>query len=180
LGVATRLAHLLPEQWHWLAKAGVPWLVAAFAVGAAARSLRGGAVEGAVCLVVATVAYYAFGPVLLGHPNHTPLGLWWLLVAVPGGGAFGALGALWRRGSWPLLAPAILSASLAAEAALFWFFRSDGPIAAPVLVAVAAAIPVALVAGPRMRPRAAALAGVLTVVAFVAEVAVVRATGYLA
>jgi hypothetical protein len=174
LGVGTRYAHDLPPEWHWLAKVGVPWLVVAFAVGAARRGALRGALEGTLSLVLAIVVYYGI------RPHHSPLGLWWLVAAVPGGLAFGALGALWRSRRADVLAAAIVSASLAAEAVIFALFMGDDDaLAAPVLFATAAGAPVALVHGGRRRAEAVALACTLTAVAIVAEVFVIRATGYV-
>ena len=174
LGVGTRFAHDLPSEWHWLAKVGAPWLVVAFVVGAGRRSVARGAFDGACSLVLAIVVYYGI------RHHHSPLGLWWLVAAAPGGLAFGALGALWRTRRADVLAASIVSASLAAEALLFALFMGDDDaLAAPVLIASAAGALAALVPGGRRRTEAVALACVLTTVAIIAEVVVIRATGYV-
>src|SRR4051812_8645801 len=97
LGAVTRLAHDLPPEWQFIAKVGVPWLLVAFAVGAMAGGSGRAAIAGAGSLVVAVLAYYAL-PHVLHRPYYTPLGLWWLVVAAPGGALFGALGYSWRSG----------------------------------------------------------------------------------
>ena len=175
LGVGTRYAHDLPPEWHWLAKVGVPWLAVAFAVGAGRRAPVSGALQGALSLVIAILVYYGI------RTHHSPLGLWWLVAAVPGGLAFGALGALWRSRRADVLAASIVSASLAAEAVIFALFRSGGDdaLAAPVLFAAAAGALVALVRRGRRRAGAVALACALTAVAIAAEAFVMRATGYV-
>jgi hypothetical protein len=174
LGVGTRYAHDLPPEWHWLAKVGVPWLLVAFIVGAGRRDAARAALDGALSLVIAIVVYYGI------RHHHSPLGLWWLIAAVPGGLAFGALGALWRSRRADLVAAAIVSASLAAEALLFALFMGDDDaLAAPVLFAAAAGSLVALVQGGRRRATAVALTCTFTAVAIVAEVVVIRATGYV-
>jgi Family of unknown function (DUF6518) len=178
LGAVTRLAHDLPPEWQWLPKVGVPWLVVAFAVGAAARGTGRGAVDGATCLVAAILVYYAL-PDVLGRSYYTPLGLWWLLVAAPGGALFGALGAMWRSGRAVVPIAALLTAALAAEALIFALWRTDDSVAGPVLIALAAAALAALVPDSNRRRRAVVLAAVLTFVALVAEVALIRATGYV-
>jgi hypothetical protein len=179
LGVVTRFAYHLPEDWWWLARVGAPWLAVAFAVGASTPRLRAGAARGAVSLVVAILEYYAILGLIQHAYDHSPLGLWWLAAAVPGGAAYGALGALWRAGRHDVLAAAVLSASLAGEALIFVLLRSDGRLAGPALFALAAALPVLLVRDGHRRVRVAALATVLTLAAVVAEVVVIRATGYV-
>lgn len=174
LGVATRYAHFLPPEWHWVAKVGVPWLVVAFAVGAGERRVHRGALVGALSLVFAIVVYYGI------RPHHSPLGLWWLVAAAPGGIAFGALGAVWRSGRAQAHIAAVVSASLVAEALIFALFMGDDDsLAAPVLVSAAAGLLVALVPrGPR-RAAAVALTGAFTATAVVAELVVIRAMGYV-
>ena len=178
LGVVTRLAHDLPFEWQWLAKVGVPWLVVAFAVGALARGVGRGAFHGAICLAVAILAYYAL-PDVLGRSYYTPLGLWWLLIAAPGGALFGALGAVWRSGRAVVPIAALLVGALVAEAILFALWRFDDPLAGPVLIGLAAGLVAALVHGPAARMRAVGLAVLLTVVALAAEVVLIRAAGYV-
>jgi hypothetical protein len=178
LGVVTRLSHDLPPEWQWLAKVGVPWLVVAFAIGALARGHGRGALHGAICLVVAILVYYAL-PDVLHRPYYTPLGLWWLLIAAPGGALFGALGATWRSGRAVVPIAALLAGALVAEAIVFALWRFDAPLAGPALLALAAGLVATLVHGSAARMRAIGLAAVLTFVALAAEVVLIRAAGYV-
>src|SRR5207248_1226494 len=132
LAAATRLAYRLPAEWRWLPAVGAPWLAAAFAIGATVRRPRAGAARGALLLVAAVLFYYA----ILGFVEHnyegSPFGLAWLVPAVPGGAAFGALGALWRSGRAAVLSTALLAASFAGEALIALLAR-HGTTRGPVL-----------------------------------------------
>lgn len=178
LGAVTRFAYDLPGEWHWVAKVGVPWLAVGFAAGAAVRRPRAGALLGALALVTAVLVYYAIMGLYQDAYGRSPLGLWWLAVAVPGGLAFGGLGALWRSGRAPVLAPAAMGACFAGEALLFAFASPHSTGAVPVLAAAALLVPLALL------PRANLLRGLSLTAALVgaaafAEGAVFAATGYL-
>jgi hypothetical protein len=118
LGLGTRLVYELPWEWWWLAKIGGPWLAVAFGVGLSVRRLLDGAFLGAVCLVTATLVYYAIMGLVQHAYDTSPLGLGWLVVAVPAGLAFGALGAAVRRPGLRVPAAAMLSAAFVAEALL--------------------------------------------------------------
>ena len=118
LGVATRFVYQLPHEWWWLARIGGPWLVVAFAVGCATRRVRWAALAGGICLVSATLVYYAI-LAFVQHGYHlSPIGLGWLVVAVPAGLAFGALGSVAWRSPLRGLAVAGLAVCSAAETAL--------------------------------------------------------------
>jgi hypothetical protein len=179
LGVVTRLAHDLPPEWQFIAKVGVPWLLVAFAVGAATRggTLRA-AVAGAASLVVAVLAYYAL-PHVLGRPYYTPLGLWWLVAAAPGGAVFGWLGATWRSGRAVVAIAALVSGALVAEGLIFALWRVDDRLAGPALIGLAAAALVTLAPAGAARFRALGLAALVTVVALAAAGAVIHATGFV-
>ena len=74
-----------------------PWIIAAFASGAAARSVRAGAGLGAGALVIAVAVYYAgarlaYGDVFVDPARATAV---WGLVALVVGGPLGAAGAVW-------------------------------------------------------------------------------------
>src|SRR6476469_239218 len=85
-GVLVRLSWTLPgHDLHWVSRVAWPWLLVAFAAGLTAREPRRGAVDGALLLSVATVAYYAVLAFAERHYAHSPVGVWWLLVAVPVG-----------------------------------------------------------------------------------------------
>ena len=179
LGVATRLVYELPREWHWLAKVGVPWLAAAFLVGALARRPWRGAVLGATALVAATLVYYA----ILGLVQHayevSPVGLGWLLVAVPGGAGFGALGALWASGRWRVVGVAVLAASFGGEAALFALLVPGPGRPGTYLLAAAMAVPFLLLRRARERLAALAAGALLAGAAVVAEGGVFVVTRYV-
>jgi hypothetical protein len=176
LGVVTRLAHDLPPEWQFIAKVGVPWLLVAFAVGAMAGGSGRAAIAGAGSLVIAVLAYYAL-PHVLHRPYYTPLGLWWLVVAAPGGALFGALGNSWRSGRRVVTIAAILTGALVAEALVFAFWRLADPLAGPALLGLAVAVLATLVPDARARVRVLGLAAVIALVALVAAGALIRATG---
>lgn len=178
LGAVTRFAYDLPAEWHWIARVGVPWLAVGFAAGAAVRRPRSGALLGGLSLVTAVLVYYAIMGLYQDAYGRSPLGLWWLVVALPGGLAFGALGALWRSGRTAVLAPAVMGACFAGEALLFAIASRHSSGAVPVLVAAALLVPLALL--PRAeRLRGLSLTAALVGAAALAEGAVFAATGYL-
>jgi hypothetical protein len=181
LGLVTWYVWELPRHWHWLAQVGVPWLAAAFAVGALARDPRRGALNGAAALVAAVVSYYA--PALLGvgpwaYPA-SPVGLWWIAVGVPGGALFGALGALYARGRARVMATAVLTACFAGEAVLFALLVHHPGRAGTYLLAVAMALPFLLLRRARERLLALVLSAVLACAALVAEGSVFVLTRYV-
>src|SRR4051812_39019138 len=144
LGVVTRLAHDLPPEWQFIAKVGVPWLLVAFAVGAATHGALRATIAGAASLVIAVLGYYAL-PHILGRPYYTPLGLWWLVAAAPGGALFGWLGATWRSGRAVVAITALVSGALVAEGVIFALWRIEDRLAGPTLIGLAAAALVTLV-----------------------------------
>jgi hypothetical protein len=175
LGIGTRLVYKLPSELWWLARIGGPWLAVAFAVGRSTRRPLDGALMGAVCLVAATLVYYAIMGLVQHAYETSPLGLAWLFVAVPAGLAFGALGAAIRRPGLRVPAAATLSAAFAAEAL---FTADHSRVAAAALLAGGLMVP--LVTGRSYREQAltfgwtAALGGV----AVAAGGVVFRLTGY--
>jgi hypothetical protein len=179
LGVATRFVYELPREWHWLSKVGVPWLAAAFFVGALARRPGRGAAFGAAALVAATLVYYA----ILGLVQHaydvSPVGLGWLAIAVPGGAAFGALGALWASGRARVPAVAVLAASFGGEAMLFALLVPGPGRPGTYLLATALAVPFVLLQRMRERLAAVGAAAVLAGAAIVAEGGVFFVTRYV-
>jgi hypothetical protein len=179
LGVVTRFVYELPREWHWLAKVGVPWLAAAFFVGALTRRPGRGAALGAAALVAATLVYYA----ILGLVQHayevSPVGLGWLVVAVPGGAAFGALGALWASGRARVLAAAVLAAALGGEAVLFALLVPGPGRPGTYLLAAAIAVPFVLLRRARERLLAVCAAALLAGAAVVAEGGVFVVTRYV-
>jgi hypothetical protein len=178
LGVVTRLAHDLPPEWQFIAKVGVPWLLVAFAVGAATHGRLRATIAGAASLVIAVLAYYAL-PHVLNRPYYTPLGLWWLVAAAPGGALFGWLGATWRSGRAVVAIAALVSGALVAEGLIFALWRLEDRLAGPALIGLAAAALVTLVPAGGARVRALGLTALVTVVALAAAGAVIHATGFV-
>jgi hypothetical protein len=168
LGVATWLTSALPGDLPFLAKLGAPWLAVAFALGAWTRDPVRGAFNGAIALVLATGAYYAMR-YWAGEYGRSPIGVWWVLVAVPGGMVFGAAGSAWRYGSgvarW--LAVGVLLGALGGEG-LYFVLRGGAPSLAIGELAVAAVLPLVLLSGRRDRVAAVAAAAILAVVGAVA------------
>jgi hypothetical protein len=179
LGLATRYVYELPREWHWLAQVGVPWLAAAFAVGALARRPARGAVNGAAALVSATVVYYAILAFVQHAYDVSPVGLGWLVVALPGGAAFGALGAVYAGGRARVLATALLAASFGGEAILFALLVHHPGRAGTYLLAAAMAVPFLLLRRARERLAAVGAAALLAGAAVVAEGGVFVATHYV-
>jgi Family of unknown function (DUF6518) len=181
LGLATRYVWELPREWHWLAKVGVPWLAAAFAVGVLARDARRGAVNGAAALVAAVAIYYAPSIVGLTHTSYAsnPVGLGWIFVGAPGGGLFGMLGALYARGRARVIAASVLSACFAGEAVLFALLVQHPGRAGTYLLAAAMALPFLLLRRARERLTAVAAGAVLAGAALVAEGGVFVITRYV-
>lgn len=181
LGVATRLVYELPYEWHWLAKVGVPWLAAAFLVGALARRAGRGAAFGAAALAAATVVYYL--PSILGYGRFSyeanPVGLGWLAIAVPGGAAFGALGALWASGRARVAAVSMLAASFGGEAVLFALFVHHPGRAGTYLLAAAMATPFLLLHRADERAAALCAGALLAGAAVMAEGGVFVVTRYV-
>jgi hypothetical protein len=152
---------------------GAPWLVVAWAVGAAAPSRRAGALLGGVALALGTVAWYSLTVAAAGEralPYAWPVAPAWALVAAGAGAAFGLAGALWRSGH--ALAAAAPAGALAGEAVLLseqW----TGRAAAAVLAAELATAGCLLVLTTRRAPRplllALTLATAVAVAVFVGE-----------
>ena len=175
LGAATRLVYELPHEWWWLAKLGAPWLAVAFSAGFTSPRLRHGAFAGSICLISATLVYYAIMGLLQHVYNSSPLGLKWLLVAVPAGLAFGALGSAVRTEKLRAPAAGMLSAAFAAEAVLTAHGSRVGPAA---LLAGALAVPLALGRSNSEHVLLFGWAAALSVVAMGAGRVVFAATGY--
>jgi hypothetical protein len=121
LGVASRI-----EETAEGFSAGISsnrlWILAAFAVGAAARSVAGGAALGVLALTAANAGYYAWVAVTEpGRPLSSVAGpvIDWILVGLAAGVVFGAAGHLWRRGArkWRWMAALALGGVLIADEA---------------------------------------------------------------
>jgi hypothetical protein len=99
-GVVIRLTWHLHghHELDWVSRVAWPWLLAAFAAGLTTTDRRRAAREGAVLLTSATVAYYAVLALVEHHYTHSPVGVWWVLVAVPAGALAAAAGAAVRSG----------------------------------------------------------------------------------
>ena len=173
LGLGTRLALHGPPELLWLHKVGVPWLAAAFLIGALRPGIRSGAAHGAVALALAVLVYY-------GVPGSQGggAGAAWLWVAVPGGVLFGAAGAAWRtRPAWRLPTAVLVVAAFLGEALLWW--ARERPHAALALWCAAALALGLLLDRAGQRITAAVAAGILAVAAAVAELAVYLSLEYL-
>ena len=179
LGVATRYVYELPAEWRWLHRVGVPWLAVAFAVGALARRPGRGAVGGVVCLVAGVLVYYAAIDLAHGPREVTPFALGWSAIAVPGGAAFGALGALYAGGRARVLASSVLTAAFVGEAVLFALLVPAAGRPGTILLAVALALPFLLLRRARERALALASSAVLAGAAVVAEGSVFALTKYV-
>jgi hypothetical protein len=90
--------HLPGGELRWVSRVAWPWLLVAFAAGLTTRYPRRGAVDGAALLTTATVAYYAVLALLQDAYHYSPVGIWWILVAVPIGAVAGAAGSAVRAG----------------------------------------------------------------------------------
>jgi hypothetical protein len=174
LGLGTRFVYHGPSELLWLHKVGVPWLAAAFVVGALRPGWRAGAVHGALALVTAVIVYYE-APVA-GAGSH--IGLGWIWIAIPGGAVFGALGAAWRSHErWRLPAAALLAGAFLGEA-MIWYGR-ERPLVALAEYCAAAVVLGVLLPRNSQRVAAAVAAGVIAVAAAATEVAVYVGLGYL-
>jgi hypothetical protein len=181
LGLATRYVYELPYEWHWLAHVGVPWLAAAFAVGALGTRPARGALAGAVALTAAVVIYYLPSLVGIAHWSYasSAIGLGWIGFGIPGGALFGALGALYARGRARVIAAAVLTASFAAEAILFALIVHHPGRAGTYLLAAAMAAPFLLLRRMRERLLAVVVSAFLASAALIAEASVLLVARYV-
>lgn len=129
-GIATGLAvgavSVFPYQGggavlHVLGHSAALWLLVAFGFGAAADSVRRGALAGLVCLVAVVVGFYVVMQLVNPAYRVVHTALFWLAAALIGGPAYGAAGAIWRRGSDRArgVASAAMGAAFLAESVLF-------------------------------------------------------------
>jgi hypothetical protein len=139
---------------------GAPWLVVAWALGAAARPRRVGALAGGVALGLGTVAWYSLTVAAAGAralPYAWPVAPAWAVVAVAAGAAFGLAGTWWRSGH--ALAAAAPAGALAGEAMLLsgqWTGRAATTVLALELAAAGCLL--ILTTRRALRPLALALA----------------------
>jgi Family of unknown function (DUF6518) len=184
LGFVAQLSDNLVPQLHRATSLGVPWLVAAFAVGALWRDRAVGARAGATALVTGTVVYYILRILGWGTLDATlPIAVGWCLAAAGGGALFGAAGAAWRGGDARMRAgaAALVGGALIGEAVLLstlWSGEGARLVLGAELVA-GALLPFAL--ARRAVVAALALAVVVAVVVFVGEHGVreaLRGTGW--
>ena len=177
LGLVTRYGSHFPGDFDWLRRVGVPWLAVGFAAAVGVPRVRQGALLGALALVVAILVYYAALAFLQNAYDQSPLGVAWLVIAIPGGAVFGTLGALWSSGREQVAITAVLAACFLGEAAIFDRFAD--PAAAPYLLSVAIALPILLLHRTTDRLAALALAVPFMAAAVVTEGVVFFSTGYL-
>ncbi|MDP9067986.1 MAG: DUF6518 family protein [Actinomycetota bacterium] len=100
LGLAARLVDDVAPR--WVGNVGAVWFLAGFLVGRRQRSLRKGATAGALCLLTATLAYYAWRIGIdqtISLRYLTRVGLFWLVTAVVVGVISGIAGAKSHRWS---------------------------------------------------------------------------------
>jgi Family of unknown function (DUF6518) len=118
LGVFSILADgIIPGRlFTLLGNIAAPWGIAAFVVGYRARSIKQGALAGALALVVGVVTYYA-GTAIRDYAADTSTNVIWTVVALVAGPVMGACGAAVsnRRERPPVLAVALPAAMLVAE-----------------------------------------------------------------
>jgi hypothetical protein len=126
-----------------------------------------------------TLIYYAILAFVQHAYEVSPVGLGWLLVAVPGGALFGALGALYASGRAPVVATSVLAASFGGEALLFALLVRSPGRAGTYLAAAAMALPFLMLRRWRERGLAVCAASVLAGVAVVAEGGVFVVTRYV-
>jgi hypothetical protein len=166
LGLASLALEHAPDPWSLVSALAAPWLLVAFAVGAAASGPVAGAGLGVLALVAADVAYYggkaAFGSPL--NPSEYDNPLFWLVVAVPVGAVAGWLGSASGSARPPVrvLAVALVAGAVFAEAVVLHGARSPG------VAAVAVAATLGLVAARLRRPGEIAGAVALSIAATVA------------
>lgn len=160
LGIAARLVDDIAPR--WVGNIGPVWFLAGFFVGRTQRSLRAGATSGAVCLVVATLTYYAWRIFIDGTISLrylTRVGFFWLLACAVVGVISGAAGAKSQRWSlaWGIAIGVLLGEAAAVAlltqrweqillevfAAAGLFVYSKRPLAQILSPAVAAALVVA-------------------------------------
>lgn len=161
LGIAARLVDGIAPR--WVGNIGAVWFIAGFVVGRTERSLRKGAISGAVCLVVATLTYYAWRILIdetISVRYLTRVGLFWLLAGTAVGAIAGATGAKSHRWSlaWGVAMGVLLGEAtgiamlsrrweqvvLESLAALGLFFYSKRPLAKVLPSAMVTAIVVAI------------------------------------
>ena len=188
LGIAGRASDYLPPLVRWGASLGVPWLAAAFLLGALVADRRTAAWAGAVALVVGVETYYAIF-LAIEHAT-TPgyavtAGTAWSLAGVAAGAAFGYAGAVWRcnRPSRRAAAIAVLSGALIGEATLLLAVWHSAPARRVLLIefALGALLPLLLARGVRTRALAMALTASVAIAVLAVEAAVreaARAAGW--
>ena len=166
--VAVRAGSELPHGYalsalgHAVIALGAPWLVVAWAIGAAADTRTRGAIGGALTLALGTGGWYLL-TVVHGGPATVhyaaPMTIAWGAVALVAGALFGLAGSAWRNGRLRARAVAIamVAGAMAGESLLLmreWTGRAAGAVlaaelAAAVIVLVLARkrVPVALTVG---------------------------------
>lgn len=125
LGVFSTLADgIIPGRLvTLLGNIAAPWVIAAFVVGYRARSVKQGAIAGALALLVGVVVYYAIGSVRNYAAGN--LNVIWTVVALFAGPVVGACGAAisTRRERPPLIAVIVPAAMLIGEGLFLLYQR---------------------------------------------------------
>ena len=167
VGIASQLIVRLPNPIGLLGTLGGPWLATAFAVGSIVRSRRSAWWAGALSMAAAVIAYYvlrqALDPSAPGGVTVRGQALPYLVIGLIAGAGMGALGAIWRTGSfrWKVLAPGLLAGALGAEVIVLSIraWRGDDLILAVVQGAAAVAVAWVLPGG-RLRGLASGAIGI--------------------
>jgi hypothetical protein len=134
---------------------GAPWLAVSWAIGAAAGSRRWGAACGAATLAVGTGGWYFLTVVDGGRAAvhyAAPMTIAWGAVALAAGGLFGLAGAAWRSDG-PVaraIAIAVVAGALAGEALLLMREWTGRAAGAVLATELAAAVIIVVLARRRV------------------------------
>jgi hypothetical protein len=185
VGFVAQLSDNVVPQLSRATALGVPWLIAAFGVGALQRERALGALAGATALVSGTIVYYILRILGWGTLDATvPIAVGWCLAAAGGGALFGLAGAAWRGGGTRVraAAAALAAGALIGEALLLttlWNGEGARMLLGAELLA-GAALPFALVRR-RMLVVALGLTAIVAAAVFLGEQGVrdaLRETGW--
>jgi hypothetical protein len=160
-GALTQIGQsVLPDGWSQAANAISPWLLVAFALGAAMPDRRWAAVAGVAALLLSLVGYYLMIELRYGYGGSRGSLLLWGTGALVGGTVFGVAGHWWRTGrAWQQAAAiGVLAAVFVAEGVYQIRIQPDAAIGAGFIV-VGLVVP--LVLGRSREERVAGYAAAL-------------------
>jgi hypothetical protein len=179
VGIGGRAIAYGPDPGSLISGLAAPWLLASAAAGYAAGRGAEGALAGAALLCTAVVAYYAVRYRVDGAARHyaASMTVLWGFFGTLLGAVFGLAGAALRRaGSMGhLTAVALLAGTLFGEGVLYLMLtrgQEEERLLLTGQVAVAGALPFALLQTARLRASAVALAGAIAAGALVVDAAV--------